>query len=98
MLLALNRVSESQFLPKLRTFALLKCESEEITEPLLDALPLRANSTEEGLAGLQAFRLIWPTYPPLTRSCIRSDELRLLVALSVELHVGTIDENCLFDQ
>ncbi|KAJ7277404.1 hypothetical protein C8J57DRAFT_1223152 [Mycena rebaudengoi] len=52
-------------------------------------------SGEGGLASLQTFRLIWPTYPPHTRFYVRTDELRQLVALGMQIHVGTKAKNYL---
>jgi hypothetical protein len=98
---ALNRAHQPQFLPKLHSLALLQCESEEVTESLLEALHSRAGPVVEGLAVLRQFRLQWPYYGSDVgtdaindrRSSIRTDEMEKLAARGMEIYVGTGDKN-----
>ncbi|KAJ7222953.1 hypothetical protein C8J57DRAFT_1536162 [Mycena rebaudengoi] len=97
----LNRAHQPQFLPKLRSLALLQCESKEVTESLLEALHSRAGPVDEGFAVLRQFRLQWPYYAGYEgtdainrrRSSIHTDEMEKLVARGMEIYVGTGDKN-----
>jgi hypothetical protein len=91
----LNRAHQPQFLPKLHSLSLLRCEFEEVTESLLEALH-STGAVDEGLAVLQRFRLQWPYISDegpdtLNGRCssIRTDELEKLVARGMEIYVRT---------
>ncbi|KAJ6608419.1 hypothetical protein B0H10DRAFT_2226828 [Mycena sp. CBHHK59/15] len=84
---ALNRTHEQGFLPQLQKLAVVGY-SEEVDSDLLDALNSRCTSTDDGLARLQSFRLVWP-HSPLSSASLAA--LWHLVAHGMHIHIGSED-------
>ncbi|KAJ7244650.1 hypothetical protein B0H12DRAFT_805930 [Mycena haematopus] len=97
---ALNRRTSPDLLPKLRSFVLLNCGSNQVDDELLDALDSRCDATSAERAKLESFSLIWPDHDHF-KSVARLPlvnvlSLRALAARGMRIHVGTREQNSFY--
>ncbi|KAJ6461797.1 hypothetical protein C8R45DRAFT_1080833 [Mycena sanguinolenta] len=99
---ALNRHASPDFLPKLQSFVLLDCGSDQVDDELLDALHSRCDAPDAAHAKLESFSLIWPTFdykpeaPAVRLPLVNVFPLRALAGRGMRIHIGTRDQNSFY--
>ncbi|KAJ7220928.1 hypothetical protein GGX14DRAFT_432445, partial [Mycena pura] len=99
---ALNRRALPDFLPKLQSFVISSCGSDQVDDELLDALGSRCDATDAAHLKLESFSLIWPEFdyrpeaPAVRLPLVNVLPLRALAGRGMRIHIGTRDQNSFY--
>ncbi|KAJ7772380.1 hypothetical protein B0H16DRAFT_1363924 [Mycena metata] len=99
---ALDRRSSPDFLPRLQTFVVSECGSDQVDDELLDTLGSRCDATDAAHGRLESFSLIWPTFeyssavPKARLPLVNVLPLRALAGRGMRIHIGTRDQNSFY--
>ncbi|KAJ7230171.1 hypothetical protein GGX14DRAFT_582341 [Mycena pura] len=99
---ALNRRALPDFLPKLQSFVISNCGSDQVDDELLDTLGSRCDATDAAHVKLESFSLIWPRFdyrrdaPAVRLPLVNVLSLRALTVRGMRIHIGTHDQNSFY--
>ncbi|KAJ7210921.1 hypothetical protein GGX14DRAFT_450451 [Mycena pura] len=96
---AFNRRALPDFLPKLQSFVIWNCGSDQVDDELLDALGSRCDATDAEHIKLESFSLIWPESdfrPDVRLPLVNVLPLRALAGRGMRIHIGTREQNSFY--
>ncbi|KAJ7208239.1 hypothetical protein GGX14DRAFT_633804 [Mycena pura] len=100
LIYALNRRALPDFLPKLQSFVISNCGSDQVDDELLDTLGSRCDATDAAHLKLESFSLIWPKFdyeaPAVRLPLVNVLPLRALAGRGMRIHIGTHDQNSFY--